>query len=87
MLRYQSALASVLGSVLVVAALGDGEIRTLEDALAATARAIDVLHGIEKRLEQEPAGHGACDPSGRQLTQGSPWLMHALLRTSPPSAR
>ena len=56
MLRHQTALASVLGSVLVVASLGDGEIRTLEDALGETARAIEVLHGIEKRLAQDPAG-------------------------------
>lgn len=56
MLRFQTAIASLLASLLVVPAfLGQGQIAGLQDALAGTRRALEVLKGLEQRLQQEPA--------------------------------
>lgn len=53
MMRYQAALSSVLAAALVPALyFGDGELATLEDALAETARALEVLSGLATRAEQ-----------------------------------
>jgi hypothetical protein len=56
MLRFQVAVASLLGSLLVVPAfVGQGQIATLQDALSGTRRALEVLKGLEQRLREEPA--------------------------------
>lgn len=56
MLRYQTALASLLGSALVVPVfLGQGSVATLQDALAGTQRALEVLKSLEQSLQTEPA--------------------------------
>ena len=56
MLRFQTAIASVLGPLLVLPAfLGQGHIATLQDALSGTRRAVEVLKGLEQRLQTEPA--------------------------------
>ncbi len=56
MLRFQSALASVVGAGLVLPVfLGQGELATLEDALSGTLRALEVLDGIEQRFLEDPA--------------------------------
>jgi hypothetical protein len=55
MLRFQTALASLLGSALVAPVfLGQGTLATLEDALAGTQRALEVLKGLEQRLQADP---------------------------------
>jgi tetratricopeptide (TPR) repeat protein len=55
MLRFQTALASLLGSALVAPVfLGQGSIATLEDALAGTQRALEVLKSLEQRLQEDP---------------------------------
>lgn len=52
-MRYQAALSSVLAAALVPALyFGDGELATLEDALAETTRALEVLSGLSARAEQ-----------------------------------
>jgi hypothetical protein len=56
MMRFQPAIASLLGGVLLLGVAGDGEIRTLEDALSATSRALEVLHDLAGRLERDPQG-------------------------------
>ncbi len=56
MLRFQTAIASGLAALLVVPAfLGQGQIASLQDALSGTRRALDVLKGLEQRLQSEPA--------------------------------
>ena len=56
MLRFQTAIASVLAPLLVVPVfLGQGQIANLQDALAGTRRALEVLKGLEQRLHEEPA--------------------------------
>lgn len=56
MLRFQSALASLLASALVTPVfLGQGSIATLEDALAGTQRALEVVKGLERKLQEDPA--------------------------------
>ena len=56
MLRFQTAAASLIGSALVLPVLlGQGSLATLQDALSGTTRAIEVLKGLEKRLQDEPA--------------------------------
>jgi tetratricopeptide (TPR) repeat protein len=56
MLRFQTAVASVLGALFVVPVLvGQGQIATLENALSGTARAIEVLEGLEQKLREDPA--------------------------------
>jgi len=56
MLRFQTALSGALATVLVVPAfLGQGQIGSLQDALAGTRRALDVLKSLEQRLHDEPA--------------------------------
>lgn len=56
MLRFQTALTSGLAALLVVPAfLGQGQIASLQDALAGTRRALEVLKGLEQRLREEPA--------------------------------
>lgn len=56
MLRFQTAIASGLASLLVVPAfLGQGQISSLQDALSGTRRALEVLKGLEQRLQSEPA--------------------------------
>jgi hypothetical protein len=55
-LRFQFAIASALAPFLVVPVLvGQGSIATLQDALAGTRRALEVLKGLEGRLREEPA--------------------------------
>lgn len=57
MMRFHTALASLLASVLVVPVfLGQGQITTLQDALNGTRRALEVLKGLEQRLHDDPAG-------------------------------
>ncbi len=74
MLRFQTAIASVLGALLVLPAVfGQGELATLEDALAGTARALEVLQGIQKRLSDDPAGAvGLLLSATEPPLQGSP---------------
>lgn len=56
MMRFHTAIASLLASVLVVPVfLGQGQIATLQDALNGTRRAIEVLKGLEERMQTEPA--------------------------------
>lgn len=56
MLRFQTALSGALAALLVVPVLvGQGQVSTLQDALAGTRRAIEVLKGLEQRLEEDPA--------------------------------
>jgi hypothetical protein len=56
MLRFHVAVVSALASLLVVPAfLGQGQIATLQDALAGTRRALEVLKGLEQRMHEEPA--------------------------------
>lgn len=56
MLRFQSAIVSLLASVLVAPLfLGQGQLATLQDAHSATQRALDVLAALEQRLKTEPA--------------------------------
>jgi hypothetical protein len=56
MMRFQTALSSALAAFLVVPVfLGQGQIASLEDALAGTVRALEVLKGVEKRLQEDPA--------------------------------
>lgn len=56
MLRFQTAIAGLLAPVLVVPVfLGQGSIATLQDALAGTLRALEVLKGLEQRLQTDPA--------------------------------
>jgi len=56
MLRFQTAIAGLLAPVLVVPVfLGQGSIATLQDALAGTLRALEVLKGLEQRLQADPA--------------------------------
>jgi hypothetical protein len=55
-MRFQFAIASALAPLLVVPVfLGQGSIATLQDALAGTRRALEVLKGLEGRLREEPA--------------------------------
>ena len=53
MMKFQTAIASGLATFLVVPAvtLGGDEIGTLKDALANTARALEILAGIEEKLD------------------------------------
>ena len=56
MLRFQTAIASVLAPLLVVPVfLGQGQLASLQDALSGTRRALEVLKGLEQRLHEEPA--------------------------------
>jgi len=56
MMRFQPALACGLACLLVVPAwLGQGRLTALQDAHAATVRALSVLQGLEQRLQTEPA--------------------------------
>ena len=56
MLRFQTALSGVLAALLLVPTLvGQDQIASLQDALAGTRRAIEVLKGLEQRLEEDPA--------------------------------
>jgi hypothetical protein len=57
MLRFQTAIATGLATLLVVPAvvLGEGELESLERALAATLRALDVLAGVQQRVEARDA--------------------------------
>lgn len=56
MMRFQTAIASLLGTMLVVPVfLGQGQVATLQDALNGTKRALEVLKGVEQRLLAEPA--------------------------------
>jgi len=56
MLRFQTLVASVLAPLLVVPALlRQGQLTTLQDALAGTQRALDVLKSLEQRLQADPA--------------------------------
>jgi hypothetical protein len=56
MMRFQTAIAGLLAPVLVVPVfLGQGSIATLQDALAGTLRALEVLKSLEQRLQAEPA--------------------------------
>jgi tetratricopeptide (TPR) repeat protein len=56
MMRFHSLLSTVLAAVLVVPPfLGQAPVATLREALAGTTRALDVLHGLEQRLQADPA--------------------------------
>lgn len=56
MMRFQTAIAGLLATLLgVPVLLGQGHVASLQDALAGTVRALEVLKGLEQRLEQEPA--------------------------------
>jgi hypothetical protein len=56
MLRFQTAIASVLAPLLVVPVfVGQGQVATLQDALLGTTRALEVLKSLEQRLAEEPA--------------------------------
>lgn len=56
MLRFQTAIAGLLASVFVVPVfLGQGSVASLQDALAGTLRALEVLKSLEQRLQDEPA--------------------------------
>jgi len=56
MLRFQSAVTSLVASVLVTPLLlPQGQLPMLQDALGSTERALEVLHGLEQRLQTEPA--------------------------------
>jgi hypothetical protein len=55
MMRFHTTLVSGLAALFVVPVLiGQGEITTLQDALAGTKRALEVLKGLEQRLSTEP---------------------------------
>ena len=55
MMRFHTAIAGALGTALVVPVfLGQAQVATLQDALGGTVRALDVLHGLEKKLQEEP---------------------------------
>jgi len=55
MLRFQTTIASLLGTALVVPVfLGQQQVASLEDALSGTVRALEVLHGLEQRLKDDP---------------------------------
>jgi len=56
MLRYQTALSSLLAALLVPALAGQGELATLQDALSGTTRALEVVKGLEKKLSEDPSG-------------------------------
>lgn len=56
MMRFQTAITAVLASLLAMPVLlGQGSVGTLQDALAGTKRALDVLKGLEKKLTEDPA--------------------------------
>ena len=56
MMRFQTSIAAVLASLVVVPVLiGQGSVGTLQDALSGTKRAIEVLKGLEKKLAEDPA--------------------------------
>lgn len=56
MMRFHTLLSTALAAVLLVPTLvGQAPIATLRDALNGTNRAIDVLHGLEQRLQDDPA--------------------------------
>lgn len=48
MLKFQTLVAAGIGTALVVPALGDDRVALLENALAETTRALEVLAGIEE---------------------------------------
>ncbi len=55
MMKYQAALATGLATFFVVPeALGQDELRALEDALAGTVRSIEVLTGLEAQIASQP---------------------------------
>jgi len=55
-MRFQFALTSSLAAMAVVPIfLGQGSVATLQDALAGTRRALEVLKGLEQRLHDEPS--------------------------------
>jgi tetratricopeptide (TPR) repeat protein len=82
MLRFQVAIASLLGSLLVVPAfLGQGQIATLEDALAGTRRALEVLKGLEQRLQQDPAAALGLILSATEAPGGDPAQADQSLET------
>lgn len=56
MMRFHTLISTALAAVLLVPTLvGQAPIATLKDALNGTNRAIDVLHGLEQRLRDDPA--------------------------------
>lgn len=56
MMRFQTAITGALATLLVVPVfLGQGSVGSLQDALAGTVRALEVLKGLEQRLRDDPA--------------------------------
>ena len=55
-MRFQFALTSSLAALVVVPVLlGQGSVATLQDALAGTRRALEVLKGLEQRMHDDPS--------------------------------
>jgi len=55
MMRFHTAITGGLATLLVVPVfVGQAEIATLQDALGGTVRALEVLHGLERKLQEEP---------------------------------
>lgn len=67
MMRFQTAIASGLAAILVPAVfLGQGSLDSLEDTLARTTRALEVLAGIEEKAE---AGDPQAIAQARSVTE------------------
>lgn len=72
MMRFQTTLTALLAAGLVVPVLiGQGQVGTLQDALAGTKRAIEVLKGLEKKLAEDPAATLALVLSATETPGGS----------------
>jgi len=72
MMRFQTTITAVLASLFVMPVLiGQGSIGTLEDALAGTKRAIEVLKGLEKQLSEDPVTAMALVLSATETPSGT----------------